>query len=494
MDIRFYNTLTRRVEPFEPIDPPNVYMYNCGPTVYDFQHVGNFRSFVFADVLRRFLDLAGYRVHQVMNLTDVGHMTEDDVADGAGQDKMQVAIKRLKEAKHAGTVPDQAVADPNDPYQVAQYYIDAFLEDARALSIKVVDDYPQKMPRPTQHIPRIQQMIQRLLDNEHAYIADDGVIYYSVPSFSAYGKLSGNTIDRLRSGAGGRVLDEHQAAKRHPADFFLWKPDPAHVMKWDSPWGVGYPNWHIECSVMSIEKLGREVIDIHTGGEDNIFPHHECEIAQSCGATGNDTFSRLWMHARYLRVEGRKMSKSEGNFYTLRDVLARGIDPAVIRYELIRSHYRANLNFTFKGLEDSARAVSRLRQAAEGFALQATDRDVEVDLTHPAVAAFAGCLADDLNSSGALGELFTWLGKARGSPDENLAVLRKIDSVLCVLESVGAQPDASDVDVDELCRRIDQARAEKDFDAADAARQQLIDAGYDVQTTKEGTSVRRKLV
>lgn len=494
MDIRFYNTLTNCVEPFEPVDPPNVYMYNCGPTVYDYQHIGNFRSFVFADILRRFLELTGCSVHQVMNLTDVGHMTEDDVADGSGQDKMQVAIKRLKEAKHAGTVPDHVIANPNDPYQVAQYYIDAFLEDAGALGIKIVDEYPQKMPRPTQYIPQMQEMIQRLLDKEHAYIADDGVVYYSVPSFSAYGRLSGNTIDRLRSGAGGRVLDEHQVAKRHPADFFLWKPDAAHIMKWDSPWGVGYPNWHIECSVMSTMILGREVIDIHTGGEDNIFPHHECEIAQSCGATGHDTFSHMWMHARYLRVEGEKMSKSKGNFYTLRDMLAKGVDPAVIRYELLRSHYRTNLNFTFKSLEDSAHAVSRLRQAADRFASQATGRHVETDLTHPVVAAFAKCLADDLNISTALGELFSWLGKANGSADENLAVLRKIDSVLCVLESTGVAPVVSGLDVNELCRGIDQARADKDFEAADTARQELIQAGYEVQTTKEGTVVRRKLV
>ncbi|MEE9211985.1 MAG: hypothetical protein V3U29_04965, partial [Phycisphaeraceae bacterium] len=289
MDIRFFNTLAHCEQTFVPIDPPDVYMYNCGPTVYDYAHIGNFRAFVFADVLRRFLELAGYRVHQVMNITDVGHMTEDQLADGGGEDKMQLAARQLKQAKKAGRA---TVENPDDPHQVARFFTDAFLKDAKALGLKIADEYPQHMPHATDHVSHMQDMIQTLINKNHAYVADDGAVYYSVESFPEYGRLSGNTLDKLRGGAGGRVLDQHQAAKRHPADFLLWKPDPAHLMKWDSPWGTGFPGWHIECSAMATPLLGRDVIASHTGGEDNIFPPHECEIAQTCAATGNDTFAR----------------------------------------------------------------------------------------------------------------------------------------------------------------------------------------------------------
>jgi len=271
MEIRFYNTLTNREEIFEPLDPPNVAMYSCGPTVYDFAHIGNFKSFLFSDLLRRFLELSGYNVTHVMNITDVGHMTDDDVADATGEDKIAVAARKLKEAKKAGELPENAVVDPDDPYQVAQYFTEAFIEDSRSLGIKVAHDYPRNMPRPTEHIDAMQAMIQKLLDNDHAYIADDGVVYFSVQSFPEYGRLSGNDLNQLIEGSGGRIDEEHQAVKRHPADFFLWKPDSSHIMKWPSPWGEGYPGWHIECSAMAMKMLRREVIDIHTGGEDNIF-------------------------------------------------------------------------------------------------------------------------------------------------------------------------------------------------------------------------------
>ena len=220
----------------------------------------------------------------------------------------------------------------------------------------------------------MQEMISQLIQRGHAYVGPDGVVYYSVESFPAYGRLSGNTLDRLMTGAGGRVSEENQANKRHPADFMLWKPDSSHIMKWDSPWGAGYPGWHIECSCMARKRLGRDVIDIHTGGEDLIFPHHECEIAQTCGATGENSFARFWMHARFLLVEGEKMSKSRGNFYTVRDVLQGrvrdekgqptgvSVHPAVLRLELLKSHYRGNMNFTHKGLIDSAGVVRRLTE------------------------------------------------------------------------------------------------------------------------------------
>jgi cysteinyl-tRNA synthetase len=494
MDIQFYNTLTNRIEPFQPGEPPVVTMYNCGPTVYDFGHIGNFRAFVFADVLRRFLELAGYNVMQVMNLTDVGHMTEDQVADGGGLDKMQLAGQRLKESKKSGTA---AVENPDDPYQVAQFFIDAFIADAKTLKLKVADEYPQRMPRATQHIAKMQELIRKLIEKKHAYVASDGAVYYDVQSFPDYGKLSGNTLDKLIGGAGGRVDEAAQTSKKHPADFLLWKPDPRHIMKWDSPWGTGYPGWHIECSAMAMELLGREVIDIHTGGEDNLFPHHECEIAQTRGVTDCPSFARYWMHTRFLLVEGEKMSKSKRNFYPVRDVLegkvsGKAVDPSVLRYELLKTHYRSNMNFTAKGLEDSASAVRRLRDAAERWERESAGATATVDLNHPILGAFAQNLGDDLNMSGALGVVFKWLGEWKGSPAESLAVLRKIDSVLGVLPNskTGSGVDPA---IEEKCKAIDAARAAKDFAAADRLRKEIQDAGYEVMTTKAGTSARKKL-
>jgi len=480
-------------------------MYNCGPTVYDYAHIGNFRAFVFADVLRRFLELVGYRVHQVMNITDVGHMTEDQIADGGGQDKMQLAMDRMKAAKKAGKVPIDAVADPGDPRQVAAYFTDAFLADARSLGLKITDEFPQHMPRATEHIPQMQALIKSLLDRGHAYIAPDGAVYYSVESFPGYGRLSGNTLDKLRGGGGGRVLEHHQAKKRHSADFLLWKPDASHVMKWDSPWGIGYPGWHIECSAMSMSRLGTGTLDIHTGGEDNIFPHHECEIAQSSGVTGQP-FARFWLHTRFLLVEGQKMSKSSGNFFTVRDILSgrvtgRPMDAAVLRFELLKSHYRSNMNFTVKGLEDSAHAVRRLRTFGENLKKHVHEPSDQVDLSHPVLATFTDALGDDLNMSGALAQVFKWLDRSDEPPAVALSVLEKIDHVLGVLDSKhSVQTDSSpqtgdDEDSDkQQCRLIDAARLAKDFATADLLRAALIEKGYEVSTTKSGTVAVKRLI
>jgi cysteinyl-tRNA synthetase len=496
MNTRFYNTLTHRLQDFHPIDPPRVSMYNCGPTVYDYAHIGNFRAFIFADVLRRFLELMGFQVHQVMNLTDVGHMTEDSRADGGGQDKMAVAMQRLAlTQKKAGRDHAHAVSDPSDPYAVAEFYIRAFLDDAQSLGLKIATEYPAHMPRATAHIPQMQAMIAKLLARGHAYLAQDGAVYFSVEGFPDYGALSGNTLSQLREGAGGRTHGEHQSMKHHPADFLLWKPDPSHLMKWDSPWGVGYPGWHIECSAMATALLNRETIDIHTGGEDNIFPHHECEIAQSWGATGLP-LARFWMHTRYLLVNGQKMSKSAGNFFTLRDLVSRGIDPVVVRYELLKAHYRSNMNFTFKGLEDSASAVRRLRDLQADLTAQAAGQTTDIDLSHPTLQAFAKALADDLNLGGALGELFKWLSDTREPAPQALAVLRKIDSVLGVLPQPEKTSDADALDdqIRQTCRDIDQARISKDFAKADRLRQQLTDAGYEVRNTAGGTTAQRTLI
>ena len=501
--IRFYNTLTHQIEDFAPLRPPKVTMYNCGPTVYDFAHIGNFKTFLFSDVLRRFLELVGYDVHQVMNLTDVGHMTQDQLADGGGEDKMLLAAKRLKDAKKSGQAHANAIANPDDPYQVAEFYIDAFLHDARLLRLKVADEFPQNMPRATAHVGDMAAMVQRLIEKQHAYKANDGAVYFSVESFPEYGRLSGNSLDQLKGGAGGRIVAENQAGKRHPADFLLWKPDASHLMKWNPQKfgleaGEGYPGWHIECSAMAKAVLGQDVIDIHTGGEDNIFPHHECEIAQSCGATGESTFAKLWMHSRHLMVEGTKMSKSKGNFFTVRQVLDgaltdRPVDPAVLRYEMIKANYRSQMNFTKRGLEDSAANVRRLRDFASSLGSEAD----AIDHRHPVVARFTEALGDDLNVAGALAVVFEFVGGAHPKPAESLGVMRKLDTVLDVMSAAKASGFDPENDANAWasarCKDLDEARARKAFDAADAVRAELVEKGYDVKTTKEGTVATRRL-
>jgi cysteinyl-tRNA synthetase len=336
--LSLYNTLSRSLEAFKPLDRAGrtVTFYSCGPTVYDYAHIGNFRSFLNADVLRRTLELLGYQVRHVMNITDVGHMTDDGNADGGGEDRMAVAGRRLAEAKKAGKLPDGVSIDPNDPYAIAEFYAQAFLEDSKTLGLKVAFDRerdPTLMPRPTRYVKEMIALVTRLIERNHAYVGRDGVVYFDVRSFPEYGKLSGNTLDNLREGAGERISAENQANKRNPADFMLWKPDATHIMRWPSPWGEGYPGWHLECSAMAASLLGEE-IDLHSGGEDNIFPHHECEIAQSCGASGHSHFARAWFHTRHLQVEGDKMSKSKGNFFTARDMFAKGVTPAALRLEL----------------------------------------------------------------------------------------------------------------------------------------------------------------
>ncbi|MEC9373789.1 MAG: hypothetical protein VYC34_08095, partial [Planctomycetota bacterium] len=390
MTLRLYNTYSKQVEDFTPGDPSRVTFYTCGPTVYDYAHIGNFRAFLVADVLRRWIEspLCDLRttdggVHKgprtvvhVMNMTDVGHMTDDAAVDGGGEDKMEAARRRLLEDKKSGKLPADAKIDPNDPLAIAEFFIGAFLTDAGALGLKVVEEakadparIDELMPRPTRMVRQMLAMVETLLKSNHAYIASDGVCYFDTQSFPDSGRLSGNTLEKIRSGAGGRVSESAQAVKKHPADFMLWKPDPTHLMRWnpstvlghDSPLKEGYPGWHLECSAMARERLG-DVIDLHSGGEDNIFPHHECEVAQSCAATGEPRFARHWIHVRHLFVEGEKMSKSKGNFFTVRQLIDKGFDPAAIRLELIKTHYRSNANFTEQGLKDSARMVERWRR------------------------------------------------------------------------------------------------------------------------------------
>ncbi len=525
--LRMYNTLTKREEEFRPLDPAGklVRFYACGPTVYDYAHIGNFRSFLNADVLRRTLELIGYDVRQVMNMTDVGHMTDDEVADGGGEDKMEVAARRLLEAKKSGRLPAGTTIDPGDPYAVADFYVDAFLRDARALGVKIVRDaekHPELMPRPTRYIEPMIHLIERLIEADHAYVGADGVVYFDVQSFAAYGRLSGNTPDAIRSGEGGRVDTATQQLKRHPADFMLWKPDATHLMRWPSPWGEGYPGWHLECSVMAMSLLGEETggeIDIHSGGEDNIFPHHECEIAQACGATGREYFARYWFHTRFLIVEGEKMSKSKGNFYTLADLLARGASPAAVRLELIKTHYRSQANFTFQGLKDSQRQIDRWARLEQWLEQH---RDAPLASPGPlrqAVDSFAAALCADVNVSGAIGVLNEAAGahdisappppaKGKGTHADELAALREMNGVLGVLdlERTASTPDAIEVPAgaggangsvvtrEEIEAKIEArnaARAAKDWARADEIRDELLALGIAIKDSSEGTTWKK---
>ncbi len=498
MPLRLYNTLTKSVEEFAPIDPTGaVRFYSCGPTVYDDAHIGNFRSFLNADLLRRTLELSGFVVRHVMNITDVGHMTEDDNADGGGEDKMSLAGRRIAEAKKSGKLPAGADIDPSNPYAVAEFYASRFLEDARHLGLKVAEEErtrPQLMPRPTRCVKEMIALVSALIARGNAYVARDGVVYFSVTSFPAYGQLSGNTLDKLREGEGGRIDAAHQAVKRHPADFMLWKPDPTHIMRWPSPWGEGYPGWHLECSAMAEMLLGDE-IDLHSGGEDNIFPHHECEVAQSCCVSGLPHFARMWFHTRHLQVEGEKMSKSKGNFFTARDLFAKGVTPAALRLELTRTHYRTNSNFTMQGLRDSQRMIDRWSAANGALAARVGDGLKGDGPMQRALGEFQAALEDDLNIARGISALNIAIGE---TPAGNAALeryaLAKMNSVLSVLERntpLVAHDDGLAARVEALLEQRKHARATKDFAASDRVRDELVALGIKIKDGPEGTTWER---
>lgn len=535
MPLRLHNTLTRRVEPLRVRDPRRVTFYTCGPTVYDDAHIGNFRSFLAADVLRRFVESplctlegdsvgGGRQVTHVMNITDVGHMTDDDQADGAGEDKMAVAGRRIAEAKKSGKLPADAKIDPSDPYQIAEFYANRFLEDARKLGLKVAIDAqkdPTLMPRATASVPGMIAVIALLIERGHAYVIGNPgsrVVYFDVRSFPAYGTLSGNTLDQLREGAGGRIAEANQSGKKHPADFLLWKEDPSHIMKWESPWGAGYPGWHIECTVMSAARLAthsaggkldglsipdaQPIIDLHSGGEDNIFPHHECEIAQSCcafNASHSGPFAGMWFHPRFLFVEGAKMSKSKGNFFTARDLFAKGYEPGALRLELVKTHYRSNANFTEQGLKDSQRTIDRWRRFVD-TAPSAGDGDRAA--REECRRAVSDALMDDLNIAGAMGALNAWMGGVSAPAAADIALVREIDGVFGVLNLerkaeattaigvwIGCDVDAA-VEA-KLAERVEAKKA-KDFARSDAIRDELAKRGYAIKDVAGGKVEVRK--
>ncbi len=540
MPLTLHNTLGGKTVPFIPLRDGEVSFYTCGPTVYDYAHIGNFRSFLVGDLLRRWLESSlcecvgpwqstcesqptgtfGYRVTHVMNITDVGHMTDDAAADGGGVDKMEQARKRLLEDKKSGHIPEDATGasgqslDPSDPHDIAVFYTRAFLEDAARLGLKVVieaENDPSLMPRASESVRDMLHLILQLLDTGNAYIAQDGTCYFDTQSFPEYGALSGNTLDALRTGAGERISDEHQRAKRHPADFLLWKPDLAHLMRWNPrsimaddaqsferldrfPLREGYPGWHIECSAMALRRLGAK-IDLHSGGEDNIFPHHECELAQSRCANGTEQLATYWIHGRFLRVEGQKMSKSKGNFFTARQLFDKGFEPSTVRLELIKTHYRSNANFTEQGLTDAAKQIERWRTF-----LQNADTSTTPGSHNTAVAdRFAAAMNADLNIAEALGVINRWVRETSSPTQADAQLLRDFDAVLGVIEnnfcaSDETSPGRSEEDkhIDDLVRRRTEARAARNWAEADLLRDELAALEIEVTDTPDGATWKRR--
>ncbi len=475
------NTLTRRKEEFIPIEPGRVGMYNCGPTVYGFAHIGNFSSFLMADLLRRHLEKSGYRVTQVMNITDVGHLTEDSLADAQGEDKLE---RKAREEKR-------------NPWEIARQYEMAFHQDRKLLNLLDAHHFP----RATENIPQMIEIIQELLRVGLAYEAG-GQVYFEIAKFPRYGILSGNTPAELLAGAGNRV--EEDPAKRHPLDFCLWKKDPKHIIQWDSPWGRGFPGWHIECSAMSRRYLG-PVFDIHTGGEDNIFPHHECEIAQSSG--GEDRiFARYWLHRRHILVDGKKMSKSEGNFYTIGDLIKEGYSGSEIRYALLSAHYGAQLNFTLGGLDAARESIRRMRDFCDDMRNRPAGpggvEEIQA-LGDRSDATFRAALDDDLNISAALAAVFSFIREAhkvvatRAQGDLATSRLEGWDRVLGVLRPVdettagGAERATggriSPEEVERIVGQREEARKRKDYAESDRLRKLLVERGVAIKDGPQGT-------
>lgn len=460
-EIRFYNTFSKQVETFEPLEPGKVKLYSCGPTVYSHPHIGNFRSFLMADLLKRFFEFKGYHVTHVMNITDVGHLL-DDADEGA--DKLEEVARKEKKG----------------PLEIAKFYTDSFMTAAKMLNMKPADEFP----RATKHIDDMIEMVKTLIDKGHAYVVGNNV-YYDVTTFKDYGKLSGNMLDDLDAGARVEVNDE----KRNPQDFALWKHDPKHIQQWSSPWGKGFPGWHIECSAMSSKYLGQQ-FDFHTGGEDNIFPHHECEIAQSEGVS-DKKWVKYWMHARFLLFDGEKMSKSKGNLYTIQELIEKGFKKNAIRYALISSHYRQNYNFTFDGLKAAEQAIDKISQCIFTVREKAkanTEKTVRDEVTafiDKGINGFGEALSDDLNISKALAAVFDLVKEANKLADVSAAeaeaiveAIEKIDSVLGVLEESAEEIPA---EVMGLAEERKQAKLSKDWGKADEIRDKVTAMGFVIE-------------
>jgi len=450
--VRLYSTLTRRREHFHPLEPGSVRIYSCGPTVYRYAHIGNLRTYLFADVLCRVLEYLGHRVTQVMNITDVGHLTDDQF--DRGEDKMLLSAR----------------LENRSAEEIAEFYTRAFLEDARRVGIRPAQHYP----RATGYVPRMQQIIARLIEVGHAYEVA-GTVYYDIASFPEYGRLSRNSTEQLLAGTRG----EPDPRKRHPGDFTLWKAaGDKRLQVWDSPWGPGFPGWHIECSAMSTALLG-ERFDIHTGGSDNVFPHHEAEIAQSEGAFGHQVV-RYWMHGEHLMLSGARMAKSAGNFFRITEIEEQGYDPLAFRYLALQARYRTKLNFSVEGLAGADRALRHLRSRVAQWRSGPGGPTADFD------ERFRSAIADDLDLPGAMA-LVAEVLRSDLAPGARASLLLDWDRVLGLDLGRGVEaaaelpPGASD-----LLARRDRARAERDYATSDRLRDELAALGVRVTDTREG--------
>ena len=493
MSIRLSNTLSGKVEEFAPMAPPEVRMYSCGPTVYDYGHIGNFRTFVAIDILRRFLKQSRYKLHHVMNITDV----DDRIIERAA--KQGVGVR-----------------------QYTEKFEKAFLEDMESLHC----EHPEEIVRATDEINEMADFVAHLVEKGFAYRAEDGSYYFRIAKFPEYGKLSKKPLAAIEDGA---RVDSDRFDKEEARDFALWKAPKLGEAFWETKIGRGRPGWHIECSAMAIKHLG-ETLDIHLGGEDLIFPHHENEIAQSESLTGKP-FARFWVHARFLLIEADKMSKSLGNFFTLRDLVLMGHKPSSIRYLLASVPYRRQLNFTFDGLKQAAASVERVRNfklRLESAQLPAGSNPEAIVLANETSKKMTAALEDDLNTAEFLGALFEMIRQGNALADAGelkkddaksmLAPVRQFDEIFDVLrdddtdsmrtiiewgkrEGRKIEGDAaalasnhflSDEQVTELIEQHNSARKAKDFARSDAIRKQLADSGILVENTKEGVRWKRK--
>ncbi|MBQ3234959.1 MAG: cysteine--tRNA ligase [Clostridia bacterium] len=460
--MKLYNTLSRKKEDFKPMDGSDtVRMYSCGPTVYNYAHIGNLRTYVFMDLLRRVLRYEGFNVKGVMNITDVGHLTDDG---DNGEDKMAKTAREQKK----------------DPWQIAKYYTEIFMKDFDRLNIGV----PEIVCKATDYINEMIQYVEGLVENGYGYETDDG-IYYDISKFKDYGQLSGNTLDDLKAGARIEVND----GKRNPYDFAIWKKAPKeHIMQWPSPWGQGYPGWHIECSTMSRIHLG-DVFDIHTGGVDHIPIHHENEIAQSEGLTGKNP-AKFWVHGDFMLVDGGKMSKSLGNTYTIDQLIEKGYSPMIFRFFCLNAHYRKKLNFTFDGMDGAK--VSYERLCASLLKHKNSSAKTDASVLEKYKKEFIEDIGDDLNVPSALGVLFTMLKEPASKDIYDLAL--DFDRVFGLSLDKIEEKTESDIpaEIIEKAEKMQSARLEKNWAVADALRAELGELGYVVKNTKEGYEITKK--
>ena len=459
MAIRFWNTMTREKDEFKSIADMSVGLYTCGPTVYNYPHIGNWRTYIFEDILRRHLEYRGYRVKHVMNITDV-----DD--------------KTIR-----GTIAQKITLD-----EYTEPFIQAFFEDRDALNVEPATVYPKA----TQHVPEMVDLIKKLIDKGFGYKTEDGAIYFDISKFPAYGRLSHFRLDELKVGA--RVKsDEYEKAQ--VSDFALWKAwdEGDGEVFWETEIGKGRPGWHIECSAMSSKYLG-ETFDIHTGAVDNIFPHHENEIAQSEAASGKK-FVNFWVHSEHLRVDNRKMSKSLGNFYTLRDVIAKGYDPMVFRYLILGSHYRSKLNFTWQAMDAAKTTLDNLYEF-----MGRIDKEHSSDLEIPvarAIDAFGEAMDDDLNTPVALAAIFGLIKEANihGKPGREIfEAMVGFDRILGLQleERAKAAESEAPAEILALLEQRQQARKSKDFATSDRIRDEILSAGYVIEDTPTGPRVKAR--